>query len=530
LATNRGIRRVEGIRIKRATQNPLACRPAGTGVSEETRMDAAPRRQLGLTTAITIIVGAMIGSGILLLPAKMLALLPSPVFVMGIFVIAAVLTVIGALTVAELSGMYPRAGGQYVYLKEAFGPFPAYLFGWTTFWVVQTGTIAAVAAAFAAILGTLVHLPGDAFDIVVGGSHALIAHSLHAKGDGTTLVTVPAYGEAFVAIGAILLLTAINFFGVRFGGLVSNVSTFAKAAGLILLVVVVLIFYHGPSHLLSPADPVPVADSTFTGDVFQGASAALLLILFAYDGWYMATYVAHEMRKPKRDGPLALLLAPLVTTAIYLAVAAASLYAVSLPDALGIVASGKGYLAGRAADLALSGFGVAVSVLALVSIFGTTNAYVLTAPRIAYAQAIDGLFLRSMGRLDPKRGTPAYGSIICGLWASILVMTGLYDQLVASVVFAVFLFHVLTAASHLRLRRSRPDLERPYRTPGGPTIPALFLLTSLAIVVATLVYPDYRNQAILELAIILVGVPFYFLQRRSAARAGPDETISIAEA
>ncbi|HUR62024.1 MAG TPA: APC family permease [Candidatus Thermoplasmatota archaeon] len=479
---------------------------------------AAPRRTLGLTTATTIIVGAMIGSGILLLPAKMLALLPSPPFVMAVFLVAALLTVVGSLTVAELSGMFPRAGGQYVYLKEAFGPFPAYLFGWTTFWVVQTGTIAAVAAAFASILGTLVPLPGDAFDVVTGGSGTLIAHALHAKGDGTTLFTIPAYGEAFVAIAAILLLTAINYLGVRFGGLVSNISTFAKGAGLVLLVLVVLLFYHGPSHLFTPASPAPVANSSFTGDVFQGFAASLLLILFAYDGWYMATYVAHEMRNPQRDGPRALTLAPLVTTAIYLAVAAVSLHAVSLTDALDIVASGKGYLAGKAADLALAGFGVAVSLLALVSIFGTTNAYVLTAPRIAYAQAQDGLFMPSMGRLDPKRGTPAYGSMLCGLWACFLVMTGLYDQLVAAVVFAVFLFHVLTAAAHLRLRRTRPGLDRPYRTPGGAVIPVLFLATSLLVVLATLAYPDYRPQAILELVIIAAGVPVYALQRRRAAR------------
>jgi APA family basic amino acid/polyamine antiporter len=473
---------------------------------------------LGLVTATTIIVGAMIGSGILILPADMLALLPSPVWVMAVFVVAALLTVVGALTVAELSGMYPRAGGQYVYLREAFGPFPAYLFGWTTFWVIQTGTIAAVAAAFAKILARLVPLPGQATPLMVGGYK---------------LLTLPPYGQAYVAIAIILLLTAINYFGVRFGGIVSNVSTFAKAIGLVLVVLVVVAFYRGADHLLFPVTPTHTDGTAFSfGDGLQGFAASLLLILFAYDGWYMATYVAHEMRDPKRDGPRALTLAPLVTTAIYLAVAAASLHAVGLVDALQIHTDGNGFLAGKAADLALSGFGIAVSILALVSIFGTTNAYVLTAPRIAYAQAQDGLFMPSMGRLDPKRGTPAYGSILCGLWACFLVMTGLYDQLVAAVVFAVFLFHVLTAAAHLRLRRLRPDLERPYRTPGGAIIPALFLGTSLLVVVATLAYPDYRPQAILELVIIAAGVPAYALQRRLRARkaAAPPASPPVVDA
>jgi APA family basic amino acid/polyamine antiporter len=473
---------------------------------------AAPRRTLGLTTATTIIVGSMIGSGILLLPADMLAKLPSPPLVMAVFVAAAVLTAVGALTVAELSGMFPKAGGQYVYLREAFGPFPAYLFGWTTFWVVQTGTIAAVAAAFARILARFVDLPGAATPLVLGG--------------WSTGLTLPPYGQAFVAIALILLLTFVNYLGVRFGGLVSNVSTIAKAAGLLAVVVIVLAFAHPPSGAFGPAqavhqpgDPNGTAGTPFSGgEIVAGFSTALMLILFAYDGWYSATYVAAEMRNPRRDVPLSLILGPLATTAIYLLVAGACLYAVSLTDALHLGASE--YLAGRAVKDAIGeGGAIFVSLLALVSIFGTTNAYVLTAPRIAYAQAKDGLFMRSMGRLDPKRGTPAYGSLLCGLWACLLVMTGLYDQLVASVVFAVFLFHVLTAAAHLRLRRTQPGAERPFRTPGGPTIPVVFLVTSLFVVVATLALPDYRVQALLELAIIALGIPAYLLARRRAARA-----------
>jgi APA family basic amino acid/polyamine antiporter len=216
-----------------------------------------------------------------------------------------------------------------------------------------------------------------------------------------------------------------------------------------------------------------------------------------------------------------LALAPLVTTAIYLAVAAVSLYAVTIPDALHISATRTDYLAGKAVENAVGGWGVAlVGAIALVSIFGTTNAYVLTAPRIAYAQAKEGLFLRSMGRLD-RRGTPGYGSVLCGIWASILVMSGLYDALVASVIFAVFLFHVLTAVAHMRLRKTQPGVERPYRTPGGATIPVLFGVTSLVIVGAALWYPEptgYRYKALVDLGIILLGVPAYLLHRRKASR------------
>lgn len=488
------------------------------------QQDGAPQRTLGLTTATTIIVGAMIGSGILILPADMLAKLPSPPLVLLIFVVAAALTAIGALTVAELSGMYPKAGGQYVYLREAFGPFPAYLFGWTTFWIIQTGTIAAVAAAFAKVLGRFVPL---------GGYKATLG-----------FLILPPYGEAFVAIGLILLFTIINFFGVRWGGLVSNVSTIAKSAGLLLIVLVVFFVGHAAVGAFSPAVPLhqdlPVVGQAMSGSqVFAGFVVALTLILFAYDGWYSATYVAAEMRNPKRDGPLSLLLGPVITTVIYLGVAAASMYAVNLQDSLHL--AGNEYLAGRAVENALAGSGtifgtswstvgvVAVSALALVSIAGTVNAYVLTAPRIAYAQARDGLFMASMARLHPKHGTPGYGSILCGLWACILVMSGLYDQLVTAVIFAVFLFHVLTAWAMLRLRRTRPDVERPFRTPGGPTIPLLFMATSAFIVIMTLLLPDYRNYALLELGVIGIGVPAYFLQQRSFRKRAAAQGLAIPE-
>ncbi len=466
----------------------------------------------------------MIGSGILLLPADMLEQLPSPPLILLVFVVAAALTALGALTVAELSGMYPKAGGQYVYLREAFGPFPAYLFGWTTFWIIQTGTIAAVAAAFAKVLARFVPL---------GGHQAELG-----------FLTLPPYGQAFVAIALVLLFTAVNHFGVRWGGLVSNVSTIAKAAGLLLIVAVVFIAGHAAVSALSPVAPVHqeaerLGEAFTGGEVFAGFMVALTLILFAYDGWYMATYVAAEVRDAKRTVPLALLLGTLVTTVIYLSVALASMYAVNLQDSLHL--ADNEYLAGRAVENALAGAGsilgtpwatigvVAVTSLALVSIAGTVNAFVLTAPRIAYAQAKDGLFLTAMGRLHPRHGTPAYGSLLCGIWASILVMTGLYDQLVYAVIFAVFLFHILTAWAMLRLRRTRPDLPRPFRTPGGPVIPLLFLATSAFIVVMTLVLPDYRDYAILELVVIAFGVPAYFLQQRSFRKKAAERGLGILE-
>ncbi len=480
-------------------------------------MADTPKQSLGLTTATTVIVGSMIGSGIMLLPATMLGYLPSPLLVMGVFVVAAIMTIVGALTVSELSGMFPGAGGQYLYLREAYGKLPAYLFGWTTVWIVQTGTIAAVAAAFAQVLDRLLvlrgadPLPGHKADLVLGSWH--------------TGIVFPPWGEAYVAVAVVVLLSLVNFFGVRFGGIVQNLSTFAKAAGLALIVALVFFYAH-------PTDPFsPVAPTDLQGEVLSTSSAiggfflALSLCLFMYDGWYSASYVAAEVKNPRRNVPLALILGPLITTAIYLAVAGASLYAVPLTEALNLPTGD--YLAGHAVAGALGDdAGTIVTILALVSIFGTVNAFVLTSPRIMYAFARDGYVLRSMGKLDPKRGTPGYGLLLSGIWSCVLVFTGLYDQLANMVIFAVFIFHVPTAWAHIKLRRQRPDADRPYRTPGGPVIPILYLLTSVAIVASNLWLEDYRVYSLLALGVIVVGVPAFFLQSRNPRTEHPEPTSS----
>ena len=469
-------------------------------MADEGPGDGQLKRSLGLGSATAVIVGSMIGSGILILPATMLGYLPSPLWVLLVFFAAAAMTVVGALTVAELAGMHPGAGGQYAYLREAFGPAVAYLFGWTTFWVVQTGTIAAVAAAFAQVLGRFVDLPGAATPLVLGG--------------WDTGILLPPWGQAYVAVGVIALLSLVNHLGVRFGGWVQNASTLAKGAGLVLLVGLILLF--GSGGTLDPLAPEGVGSF----GILKGFMLALALCLFMYDGWYSATYVAAEVRNPQRNVPLALILGPLTTTAIYLAVAAASLFAVPLMQATSL---GPGeYLAGRAVENAVGAGGATlVTVLALVSIFGTVNAYVLTAPRISWALARDGFLLRSMANLHPTRGTPGYGMLVSGLWACLLVFTGLYDQLSNMVIFAVFAFHIPTALAMMLMRRSRPDHPRPFRTPGYPVVPILYLLSSIAIVVADLVFAEYRVQAVIASLVILAGIPAYLVQRRRGTPLHP---------
>lgn len=455
------------------------------------------RRRLGLFSATMVIVGSMVGSGILLLPAEMVDILPDPWLVLVVFIVAALLTIVGALTVAELSGMMPQAGGQYAYLREAFGPGAGYLYGWTNFWVIMTGTVAAVGAAFGKFVGIVLDLvrgtsgglPGEPTPLVIGS--------------WTTGLTLPGYGDAYVAVAAIMLLAGINALGVRFGGLIANLSTVAKGVGFALLVAVVFLF--------SPADPEAFVASPSDGNPLLLMAAALVPLLFAYDGWYTGTYVAGEVRNPQRNVPLALVGGPLITTAIYLSVASAMFYAVSVSGALEALDAGRD-LATVAATRALgTGAALAVGILALVSVFGTLNSYILTAPRISYAMAQHLSFLPGLGRLN-ARGVPAFGLLITAIWSCLLLFTGLYVELAVTVVAAVFAFHVATAAAHLWLRHTKPNWPRPFRTPGGPILPVLFGLSSLGVLVAS--FLQFPGPTTLALVLGGLGMPVYLLQRR----------------
>lgn len=450
-------------------------------------MEGHFRRDLGLRGAVAIVVGSMVGSGILLLPADMARLVGSPWLLMAAWLAPGLVVLAGALMLAELASAYPQAGGQYVFLREGLGRFPAFLFGWASFWVIQTGILAAVAVAFARFLDFFLPLPGVAFTL------------------GPLLV--PKWGVAFVAAGVLAGLGALNVLGVRYGGWVQDASTAAKLAGLVSIVAAILVFGRAGSGAL---EPVAVG----------GLGAFILaatLALFAFDALPQATFVAAEVRDPERNLPRALIAGAVLVLAVYLLTVLALV--VALPMA---ALQGSARPVSDAAQAALGPLGATlITLVALVSVFGTLNGYVLTSPRVAYALAHDGALLEGMGKLGP-RGTPVLATVLCCEWAALLALTGSYAQIVTIVVFATWLFYLPTVLAFLRLRK-RPGYAPRFRAPGYPLAPAVFAAAGVIVLANTLA--SSPTQALLALALVATGLPAWAWQARKErgamrARAG----------
>ena len=490
---------------------------------------------LRLFEAITIIVGSMIGSGILLLPADMAELLPSPGLILIVLVAGALLTVVGALTFAELSSMFPRAGGQYHFLKEGLGRFWGYLFGWSQFWVIQSGIIAGVAVAFSRFFRYFIvdrfgwSLPGHkvALTSKVASGPCVVEN---ANGDclnrliQISPIEIPAWSDAFVAIGVILVLALFNARSSTLAGRIQNTATIAKVTGLAALVFIV--FVLGANAGKMAPDAYEARGGGLAPEGMDGAAlviafgGALALSLFAFDGWPQATYVAGEVRNAKRNLPIALTVGPLITSAIYLALAAAYFFVIGIDQAVDLGVKDLRIAPEAAGAVLGTGGRDFISAVALVSVFGTVNGFILTAPRIFYAFSRDGGMLPSMGQLN-RNAVPGWAIYFTALWASLLVLTGGYQQLVTMVVFGIFLFYIPTSIAHLRMRGvswlgirgTRRDQERPFKTPLYPFVPLLFLLASVFIVVSILL--TSMAQALIAFILMGLGVPFYFLQRKS---------------
>lgn len=418
---------------------------------------------LGLATTTLLIVGSMIGSGIFRLPASMMDKVQSPGLLLLVWVVGGLFTITGALTFAELAGMFPQAGGQYVFLRESLGKKWAFLYGWTMFWVIQSGIIAAVAVVF-----------GEFNRILFG------------------------FGREWVppiAVGCIVVLSLVNYLGVRLGGLVNNLFTVAKVVGLLVLVVCGFIFGN-PSH---DTFRQQLSGSPAGGALFAAFILAMLQAFFALDGWPQAAYVAPEVKDPKRNVPRAMILGVLAVTLVYIAATAAYLYLVPAAQFLTINDSnGVKIISAEAARSFSGGTGVTlISLAVIVSTFGTVNAYILTSPRIFYAIAQDRLFPRLLGRLHPKFNTPTFAILMVGFWSGLLVLLGrasrdAYTVIIEAVVFGLWLFYIPTIIGYFKLRRDRPDHPRPYRTTFYPVTPILFMLCAV-LTVGTLLFTNISD-------------------------------------
>jgi APA family basic amino acid/polyamine antiporter len=449
-------------------------------MSADTAADRHPRDHLepalGPWDATLLVVSGVIGSGIFLTPGAIAGLLPHPGAILGAWLLGGLLSLAGALANAELGAMFPRAGGDYVYLREAFHPAAGFLVGWLSFFVIYAGTIATLAAGFAAGLGHFV-----------------------ALGSGEQLA---------VAIALVLAASALNYVGVRWGARANNLTALVKLGALAAFV------FLGPAlGAGSAAHLRPLVDGLGSLSA-SGFGLALSPVLFSYLGWNSSVYVASEIRDPGRNLPLSLFLGVAICTAVYLTVNAVYLYAIPA-SALGGVPN-----AGEAAARALFGAtgGTFLALFVLASILGTLNATVLVGPRIAYAMALDRLFFPGVDRAHAAFHTPSVAiAVQAAVATGILLLLGTFQRALDYTVFAILLATMADVAALYRLRRTRPERRRPYRAWGYPVVPALYFAANAAVALTLLGGRPFECAA--GLALALAGLPFYALFAATGRRA-----------
>lgn len=464
------------------------------------------RKSLNFFDSTAIVVGSMIGSGIFIVSADIARKVGSPGWLLVVWLISGLMTVIAAVSYGELAGMFPKAGGQYVYLKEAYNPLTAFLYGWALFLVIQTGTIAAVGMAFAKFLGVLIPVISEN---VVWLKYRFI-----------TIGPVQ-----LVAITSILFLTWVNTRGIRSGKGVQNFFTSGKAVMLLLFIVIGFVFgiNREAIHLNAEVFWDPVKPAAGGGFIPLGGIALITAVgvamvgsLFSSDAWNNITFTAGEVINPRKNIPLSLFAGTMFVTILYMLANWVYISAIPLRgEPLGTTIFERGIMFAQNDRLGTatiySIFGNAamtlMAIFVVISTFGCNNGLILSGARVSYAMARDGVFFNRAGELN-KKGVPAIALIIQGIWASLLCLSGKYGDLLEYVVFAVLIFYVLTIGGIFLLRKKQPEMERPYKAFGYPVIPALYILLALLILVILMFcQPDY---SIPGLVLVLLGIPVYF--------------------
>ena len=473
------------------------------------------KKRVNLFDGISMVAGAMIGSGIFIVSADIARNVGSPGWLMVVWLITGIITIIGAISYGELASMMPHVGGQYVYLKEAYHPLLGFLFGWTTFLVIQCGSIAAVAVAFAKFTGVLIPWISD----------KNILLDLGALKINSTMV---------VAIAMITFLTWLNTRGIVTGKTVQNIFSSTKVIALLGFILIGFFAIKGINSFeinkevfwqasqIGPGNQV-IPLSGFA--LVTAIGTALVGSLFASDAWYNVTYISGEVINPKRNVPLSLFFGTLIVSVIYLVTNYVYIKILPLlgsPDGADVLSRGIQFATDdRVATSAMSVvFGdyaaIIMAVFIMVSTFGCNHGLILAGPRVYYAMAKDGLFFKKVGEIN-KKGVPGFAIAVQGIWAVLLCLSGTYSELLDYVIFAVLIFFSLTILAIFILRAKRPDIPRPYKAFGYPVIPAIYILTTLTIMVILLIYkPDYTLPG---LAIVLLGIPVFFLWRRHAKKS-----------
>ena len=469
------------------------------------------RRALSLNDAIALVVGTVIGTGVFLKTTVMTQQLGRPSLVMLAWAAAGLLSLAGALAYAELGAMFPHAGGEYVYLGKAYGEAPAFLYGWMQVAVAGAGGMAAISTGFAIFLSALIPL-GSPW---VERTFHLLGKEIHWQLGLTQLV----------AVGAIILFTVINCFGVALGGRVQAFLTVVKLLGIAVIVGGVLLFSHGAtwSHL-GMSEPSNLGGISAFG-------AAMMAALWAYNGWYLLPVCAGEVRDPQRNVPRGLIYGMLALIATYVLANLAYFYALPLteittanstahPSALPVAA--------KAAQTFLGPSGIAfISITFVISTLGALNGCIMGQARIPFAMARAGLFFKRLGEVNAKSKAPVWAIIAQSSWGCVLALSGTFDQITTYVIFALWLFVGVTVSALFVLRRTMPNAERPYKALGYPVLPLLFILVALWLVINSIVTSPV--ESLIGIFLIALGLPVYFYFRRT--RAGEshltDESIDL---
>ena len=441
-----------------------ACGAPGTELS----------RALGLIDCVLLVVGAIIGSGIFLTPSGIARTTQNVGAVFFVWVLGGVLTFCGALAYAELGAAYPKAGGIFVFLHEAYGRTTAFLYGWCVFFVIVAGSIATLASAFAIFLNYL--------------------------------VPMSALASKLSAVAVILLLSFVNCLGVRAGARVQNLLATIKIGSLIGIALVLLLSSKGNLHNFSSSP------GTFSSTSWSAMGIAMIAVLWAYDGWHLLTFAAGEVKDPRKNLTVGLLLGTLLVMCLYLVVNASYLYV--LPFRM---LEGSSRVASDALESAIGPVGGSIVALAILfSIAGAMNSNILGGPRVFFAMARERLFFRGVAYIHPRHHVPTVSIIFNGIWASCLTLVGSFERLFSYVIFVSWIFYAMGAAAVIILRRKLPDIERPYTSWGYPAVPILFCLIAAAIVLNTVIN-DFKNS-FWGLLVVVTGLPAYYYWTRKIAR------------
>jgi basic amino acid/polyamine antiporter, APA family len=453
-------------------------------------------RGLSLTAAVMLVAGSMIGSGIFRKPAIMAQQLGSPELLILVWIAAGLITFIGALVNAEISGMIHETGGQYVYFRKMYGDFTAYLYGWSCISVIQSGSQAAIAYVFAEYLGYFIKYPQLPVNFQSFAFYLPMIGNIHPLMD---------FGTKFTAILVTLLLTGVNYVGVVFGGILQTVVTYIKIISIVLFSILLFFFGHGSISNIYTGFSIPTSTiHNFIGLVGLSFAGAF----WAYDAWNNVTYVSGEVKNPQRNVPLGLLYGTLVVIGVYVLINIAFLYVLPVK-----VMANSPLVATSAAEK-IFGYrgGSLIAIAVIISTFGALNGNILATARIPYAMARAKLFFKSLGKIHPRFGTPHISLLVQGIWSCVLVLSGSFDTITDYVMFASWMFYLLGAFGVFVLRKKMPDAPRPYKVWGYPYTPAVFVVFALFYLVNCLV-SDTQNS-MMGLILILLGLPIYIFWKR----------------